>query len=132
MTYIAGRVPNIEITCVTGFYAIQAVLKELNTDSGRYTCTAREQVIGTLALFVSAVELVATDIEEGGGLGLVALAPFQGDIKHPAGDCIHGDQVGGDREVIGNDAAGRQFGSGIRPGAAGNPAGADAEVLGLD
>lgn len=87
--YIAGRVPNMKITLVTECYAISAVVEGLNTVSGEYTCTAREQVIGTPAFYVSAVELVAADTQERGGLGLVAMAPFQSDIKHPAGDCFH-------------------------------------------
>src|SRR6185369_7710381 len=79
-----------------------------------------------------AIELVAADIEKGGGLGLVPLAPVQSDVKHPAGDCFHGNHVGVKRKVIGNAAACRQIGFGIRPDAAGNPAVADAEVLWLD
>lgn len=80
----------------------------------------------------SSIELVAADIEEGGSLGLVALAPFQSDVKHPAGDRFHGDHVRFKRKVIGNGAACRQISFGIRPDAAGTPAGADAKVLGLD
>ncbi len=87
--YIAERVPNMKIALFTGRYAISAVIAGLITVPGEYTCTVREQVIGTLALYVSAVELVAADTQERGGLGLVAMAPFQSDIKHPAGDCFH-------------------------------------------
>ena len=79
-----------------------------------------------------AIESVAADIEEGGGLGLVALAPFQGDTKHPMGDCLQGDHVGVKRKVLGNGAAGRQISGAIRPNAAGNPGVADVEVFGLD
>ena len=80
----------------------------------------------------SSIEFVAADIEESGSLGLVPLAPFQSDIKHPTGGHFHGERVGAECKVIGYRAAARQTGINIRFDDASNSAGADAEVLGLD
>lgn len=78
-----------------------------------------------------AIELVAADTQESGGLGLVPLTPVESDIKDPAGDCFHGDQVRVKGKVVGNGAAGRQnfFLPCVTVGHRGV---ADDEVLGLD